>query len=133
MLMVSTLDKEKVLDCMFDPDTSEILAELENGGKEISYLMETLKKTEQEIRDKLSYLIEHSFVNEEKNENKTIFSVDADKLAKLVEDKDFKNVDDGLAKMDSYLNWDCVLVYFLLRKSQFQLYQLIQQLEERIQ
>ena len=102
--MNSTYDKEKVLDCMFDPDTSEILAELENGGKEISYLMETLKKTEQEIRDKLSYLIEHSFVNEEKNENKTIFSVDADKLAKLVEDKDFKNVDDGLAKMDSYLN-----------------------------
>lgn len=102
--MDSTFDKEKVLDCMFDPDTSEILAELENGGKEISYLMETLKKTEQEIRDKLSYLIEHSFVNEEKNENKTIFSVDADKLAKLVEDKDFKNVDDGLAKMDSFLN-----------------------------
>ena len=102
--MDSTFDKEKVLDCMFDPDTSEILAELENGGKEISYLIETLKKTEQEIRDKLSYLIEHSFVNEEKNENKTIFSVDADKLAKLVEDKDFKNVDDGLAKMDSFLN-----------------------------
>ena len=89
---------------MFDPDTSEILAELENGGKELPFLMETLKKTEDEIREKLSYLIEHSFVNEEKNENKTIFSVDADKLAKLVEDKDFKNVDDGLAKMDSFLN-----------------------------
>lgn len=89
---------------MFDPDTSEILAELENGGKELPFLMETLKKTEDEIRDKLSYLIEHSFVNEEKNENKTIFSVDADKLAKLVEDQNFENVDDGLAKMDSYLN-----------------------------
>ena len=102
--MDSTFDKEKVLDCMFDPDTAEILAELENGGKELSFLTETLKKTDDEIRDKLSYLIEHSFVNEEKNENKTIFSVDADKLAKLVEDKNFENIDDGLAKMDSYLN-----------------------------
>ena len=28
------------------------------------------KKSENEIRDKLSYLIEHGFVNEEKNDNK---------------------------------------------------------------
>ncbi len=90
---------------MFDPDTSEILAELENGGKELSYLVETLKKSENEIRDKLSYLQEHSFVNEEKNDNNIIFSVDADKLAKLVEeDQNFEDVEDGLAKMDSYLN-----------------------------
>ena len=90
---------------MFDPDTSEILAELENGGKELSYLMETLKKPEKEIRDKLSYLIEHSFVNEEKNKDAIIFSADAAKLSKLVEDdKNFEDVEDGLAKMDSYLN-----------------------------
>ena len=103
--MDSTFDKEKVLDCMFDPDTSEILAQLENGGKELSYLMDNLKKSENEIREKLSYLIEHGFVNEEKNDNKIIFSVDADKLAKLVEeDRNFEDVEDGLAKMDSYLN-----------------------------
>ena len=103
--MDSTFDKEKVLDCMFDPDTSEILAELENEGKELSYLVETLKKSEKEIRDKLSYLIEHSFVKEETNENKIIFSADAKKLAKLVEeDRNFEDVEDGLAKMDSYLN-----------------------------
>ena len=90
---------------MFDPDTSEILAQLENEGKELSYLMDNLKKSENEIRDKLSYLIEHGFVNEEKNDTKIIFSVDADKLAKLVEeDKNFEDVEDGLAKMDSYLN-----------------------------
>ena len=90
---------------MFDLDTSEILAQLENGGKELSYLMGAVKKSENEIRDKLSYLLEHSFVNEEKNENKIIFSVDAEKLAKLIEeDKNFEDVEDGLAKMDSYLN-----------------------------
>ena len=103
--MDSKYDKEKVIDCMFDPDTSEILAELENEGKELSYLMETLKKSEKEIRDKLSYLIEHSFVKEEKNDDKIIFSADAEKLAKLVEeDRNFEDVEDGLAKMDSYLN-----------------------------
>ncbi len=90
---------------MFDADTSEILAKLENGGQELSYLMETLKKSENEIRDKLSYLLEHSFVNEEKNDDKIIFSVDSEKLEKLIEeDRNFENVEDGLAKMDSYLN-----------------------------
>ncbi len=89
---------------MFDTDTSEILAKLENGGQELSYLMETLKKSENEIRDKLSYLLEHSFVNEEKNDDKIIFSVDSEKLEKLIEeDRNFENVEDGLAKMDSYL------------------------------
>ena len=90
---------------MFDADTSEILAKLENGGQELSYLMETLKKSENEIRDKLSYLLEHSFVNEEKNDDKIIFSVDSKKLEKLIEEeRNFENVEDGLAKMDSYLN-----------------------------
>lgn len=104
-ILDSAFDKEKVLNCMFDPDTSEILAELENEGKALSYLVDTLKKTEAEIREKLSYLIEHDFVSEEKNDEKIIFYADADKLAKLVEeDRNFEDVEDGLAKMDSYLN-----------------------------
>ena len=90
---------------MFDPETSEIIAELENGGKELSYLIETLKKSENEIREKLSYLIEHDFVKEEKKDNEIILSADADKLAKIVEEnQNFQDVEDGLAKMDSYLN-----------------------------
>lgn len=90
---------------MFDPDTSEILAQLENEGKELSSLIETLKKSEKEIRDSLSYLLEHNFVNEKKTDNKIIFSADANKLAKLVEEeRNFEDVEDGLAKMDSYLN-----------------------------
>lgn len=103
--MDSTFDREKIIDCMFDPDTSEIIAELENGGKELSYLMSTLKKSEEEIREKLSYLIEHDFVKEEKNESDTVFTADAEKLAKIVEEnQNFSDVEDGLAKMDSYLN-----------------------------
>lgn len=102
---MDTFDKEKVLDCMFDPDTSEILAELENEGKELSYLVDTLKKSENEIRDKLSYLLEHDFVKEDNSNGKIIFSADGEKLTKLIEeDRNFKDVEDGLAKMDSYLN-----------------------------
>ena len=90
---------------MFDPDTAEIIAELENGGKKLSDLMSTLKKSEDEIREKLAYLIEHDFVKEEKIESDTVFTADAEKLAKIVEEnQNFSNVDDGLAKMDSYLN-----------------------------
>ena len=90
---------------MFDPDTAEIIAELENGGKKLSDLMNTLKKSEEEIREKLAYLIEHDFVKEEKNESDIVFSADAEKLAKIVEEnQNFSNVEDGLAKMDSYLN-----------------------------
>ena len=90
---------------MFDPDTSEILVELENGGKELQYLTEKLKILEDEIYERLSYLIEHDFVKEEKINNKIIFTADAEKLAKIVEqDKNFDDVVNGLAKMDSYLN-----------------------------
>ena len=90
---------------MFDPNTSEILAELENGGKELEYLIEKLKIFADEIYERLSYLIEHDFVKEETINNKIIFTADAEKLAKLVEhDKNFDDVVNGLAKMDSYLN-----------------------------
>ena len=103
--MDSTYNREKIIDCMFDTDTSEILDELENGGKELSHLMDTLKKSENEIRDKLSYLIVHNFIREDKDGDKIIFSADGDKLAKIVEEnQNFENVEDGLAKMDSYLN-----------------------------
>jgi hypothetical protein len=36
--MAETFDREKVVDCMFDPVTSLILAELEDGEKECSFL-----------------------------------------------------------------------------------------------
>ncbi len=101
----STYNKEKILECIFDPGTSEILAELENGGKELQYFMEKLKISEDEIYARLSYLIDYDFVKEEKINNKIIFTVDADKLAKIVEqDNNFDDVENGLTKMDSYLN-----------------------------
>ncbi len=90
---------------MFDPTTSEILAELENGGKESTHLAQISKISEEEVRERLSYLLEHKFVLEKKENEKIIYSADANKLAEVMEKEgNFDSVDDGLAKMDSYLN-----------------------------
>jgi predicted transcriptional regulator len=103
--MSSSYDKEKILECMFNPEISEVLVELENGGKDLAYLSDKFQISENEIRERLSYLIEHDFVHEEKIEDNIIFTANGKKLTKLVEqDKNFEGVVDGLTEMDSYLN-----------------------------
>ena len=103
--MKNEFDKNKIIECMFEPVTSEILAELESGKKNSSYLEEKFKISKNDIRNRLSYLIEHQFVLEEIKNNDIIYSADAEKLAKVLEnDSSFDNVVDGLTEMDSYLN-----------------------------
>ena len=90
---------------MFDPTTSEILAELENEGKESTHLAQILKISEEEVREHLSYLLEHKFVLEKKENEKIIYSADANKLAEVMEKEgNFDSAVDGLATMNSYLN-----------------------------
>ncbi len=90
---------------MFDPTTSEILAELENEGKESTHLAQILKISEEEVRERLSYLLEHKFVLEKKENEKIIYSADANKLAEVMEKEgNFDSAVDGLATMNSYLN-----------------------------
>jgi len=103
--MEDSYDKNKIIDCMFDPNISEILADLEHGGKEISYLVEKSGISEDEIRNQLSYLVEHNFLTETIENGKTVFSANAEKLAKIMENEEnFEGAMDGLATMDSYLN-----------------------------
>ncbi len=103
--MDESLDNEKIIECMFDPITSEILAELENGSKESSYLAEKSGISEQEVRERLSYLLKYEFVKEQTKNDKIVYSVDAEKLSKVMENNEnFGSVTDGLTKMDSYLN-----------------------------
>jgi transcription initiation factor IIE alpha subunit len=103
--MSSPYDKEKILECMFNPEISEILAELENGGKDSVYLSDKFQISENEIRERLSYLIEQDFVYEEKTGDKVIFTADGEKLTKLIEEnKNFDGIVDGLTEMDSFLN-----------------------------
>ena len=103
--MNDSFDKEKIIESMFDPITSEILAELENGGKESSYLAEKAGISDQEVRERLSYLLKYEFVKEQNDNEKIIYYVDAHKLSKVMEnDENFDSAIDGLTKLDSYLN-----------------------------
>ncbi|MBI5697737.1 MAG: hypothetical protein HZC29_04440 [Thaumarchaeota archaeon] len=94
-------DKAKVSDVLFDPDVSVILAELEGGPQESAVLSSTLGISEQQIRDRLSYLIDTKFVLM----SGSTFSVDSERLAKFMEnDENYKGVVDGLTELDSFLN-----------------------------
>lgn len=103
--MDETFDREKVVDCMFDPVTSEILAELEDGEKECSFLSRQTSISESEVLERLSYLIENEFIYKTENDGKCILSANSEKLTSIVENSEnFDGAIDGLEKMDSYLN-----------------------------
>ena len=102
--MEDTFDREKVVDCMFDPVTSSILAELENGEKTCSSLAQQASISESEVLERLSYLIEHEFIIKN-TDGETILSANSEKLSSIVESSDnFDQTISGLEKMDSYLN-----------------------------
>ncbi len=103
--MDETFDREKVVDCMFDPVTSLILAELEDGDKECSFLAQQASISESEVLERLSYLIEHEFISKNSNDEKCLLFANFDKLSTIVENNDnFDDAIDSIAKMDSYLN-----------------------------
>jgi predicted transcriptional regulator len=103
--MNETFDREKVVDCMFDPITSSIIAELENGEKECSFLSQRLKISESEIFQRLSYLIEQKFIYKNFSDGKCLLTANFDKLTTVIENNDnFDEAISNIEKMDSYLN-----------------------------
>ena len=103
--MSEAYDREKVVECMFDPITSLIISELENGEKDSLYLAEKSSISENEVRERLSYLIDHNFINENQINGKPVFSANAKKLTEVVEEgENFGAAIEGLEKMDSFLN-----------------------------
>ena len=99
-------ESEKILESLFEPDNAEILLELKNGPKPLSVLTEKIAISEGDLDEKLSYLMEKGFIKKEENNDGIFYSLDSEKLAKVLEnDNNFKNIDDGLAKLDSFLNW----------------------------
>ena len=93
------------MEILVDPNVSSILAELEGGEKNSTYLADKLQLTISQIKDILSYVIEHKFVVVNQNNGKEIFKVDMDKLNKIMESYDnFKNIVDGLTELDQFLN-----------------------------
>ena len=103
--MTDTFDREKIVDCMFDPTTASILAELEDGEKECSSLAQQASISESEVLERLSYLIEHGFITKNSGDGKCILAANSEKLTSIVENSEnFDGAIDGLEKMDSYLN-----------------------------
>ena len=103
--MSDTFDREKIVECMFDPTTSSILAELEDGQKECSFLAEQSSVPESEVLERLSYLIEHGFILKNSDDGKFTLTANSEKLTSIIEDGDnFDATISGLEKMDSYLN-----------------------------
>ena len=103
--MSETFDREKVVDCMFDPITSSILSELEDGPKQCSFLAKQFSISESEVLDRLSYLIKFDFVLNSSENDQCLISANLEKLSSIVEEGgNFDEAIDGLEKMDSYLN-----------------------------
>lgn len=103
--MSDSFDREKIVECMFDPTTSSILAELEDGEKECSFLAEQSSVSESEVLKRLSYLIEHGFISKNSDDGKCVLAANSEKLTSIIENGDnFDATISGLEKMDSYLN-----------------------------
>ena len=78
---------------------------METESKHCSILSEKFGITPETLQAKLSYLVEYNFVNQSGEENNIMYSVNSEKLADFMESShDYKNVEDNLTKMDSYLN-----------------------------
>ena len=103
--MADSFDREKVVDCMFDPVTSSIIAELENGTKSCTFLAEQVSIPETEVLERLAYLIDHEFIIKNTNGDKSMISENSEKLTSIVEsNENFDQTISSLEKMDSYLN-----------------------------
>ena len=98
-------ESEKILELLFEPDNAEILVELKDGPKPVSILAKKISVSKEELDEKLSFLIEKGFLSKNEKENEIFYSLNVDRLSEILENDDnFKNIDDGLAKLDSFLN-----------------------------
>lgn len=98
---MSGYDIDTLRECMFDETMAPILAELEAGPRDVGYLAEKFGMDAADIREGLSYLVEHGFLTL-RNDS---YEADAARLARVMEDDaHFEGVVDSVTKMDSYLN-----------------------------
>ena len=101
----ATNNTEKILESLFEPNNAEILTQLKDEPKSLSDLMKKTNLSKEKLDEKLSYLIEKGFVSKNEKNADIFYSLDTEKISKVLEnDETFKNIDDGLAKLDSFLN-----------------------------
>ena len=94
---------DNILELLFEPDNAEILTQLRNESKTGLELEKFVDKVR--LDQSLSFLIKNGFVKKtEKNED-ILYSINTDHLSKVLENQEnFQNIDNGLAKLDSFLN-----------------------------
>ena len=98
-------ESEKILELLFEPDNAEILVELKDGPKSLSVLTKKITVSKEKLNEKLSFLMEKGFLSKNEKDNEIFYSLDVERLSEVLENDDnFKNIDDGLAKLDSFLN-----------------------------
>ena len=98
-------ESEKILEFLFEPDNAAILVELKDSPKPLSILTKKIAISKEELDEKLSFLIEKGFLSKNEKGNEIFYSLYVEKLSEILENDDnFKNIDDGLAKLDSFLN-----------------------------
>ena len=99
----SSSSDDNILELLFEPDNAEILTQLRNESKTALELEKFVDKVR--LDQSLSFLIKNGFVKKtEKNED-ILYSINTDHLSKVLENQEnFQNIDNGLAKLDSFLN-----------------------------
>ena len=94
---------DNILELLFEPDNAEILTQLRNESKTALELEKFVNK--EKLDQSLSFLIKNGFVKKTEKDGDIVYSVDTDHLSKVLENQEnFQNIDDGLAKLDSFLN-----------------------------
>ena len=81
-------ESEKILELLFEPDNAEILVELKDGPKLLSFLTKKIAISKEELDEKLSYLIEKGFVSKNEKNNDISYLLDTEKLSKALENDD---------------------------------------------
>ena len=96
-------NNENILELLFEPDNAEILTQLRDESKTALELEKFVDKVK--LDQSLSFLIKNGFVKKTEKNDDVLYSVDTDHLSKVLENQEnFQNIDDGLAKLDSFLN-----------------------------
>ena len=94
---------DNTLELLFEPDNAEILTQLRNKSKTALELEEFVNK--ENLDQSLSFLIKNGFVKKTEKNGDIVYSIEIDHLSKVLENQgNFQNIDDGLAKLDSFLN-----------------------------
>ena len=75
-------ESEKILESLFDPDNAEILLELKDGPKSLSFLTKKIIITKKNLDEKLSYLMEKGFVNKNEKNGDIFYYLDNRKIIK---------------------------------------------------